>query len=137
MATRKRPILKKRTTQEQKEDLESLLVFGYECKLFKDDEKAEYIEHGNHLIPWMGDNTVMIDRSVDYGAFGDLNLPEKGFDLQFRFAIHMFALRSVISSSYRQFMEMCCTEDVGQLNKTRSVVKWESARSTHPVRHVT
>ena len=107
MAARKRPILKKRTAQEQKEDLESLFVFGYQCKVFKDDEKADYIERGKHLIPWMGDNSLMIDRSVDYGAFGDLNLPEKGFDLHiFRFAIYVFALRPVISSSYRQFMEM-------------------------------
>lgn len=42
-----------------------LLVFGYSCKLFDDDEKALYHEQGQHLIPWMGDKSIMIDRSVD------------------------------------------------------------------------
>lgn len=41
-----------------------LLVFGYSCKLFDDDEKALYHEQGQHLIPWMGDKSIMIDRSV-------------------------------------------------------------------------
>ncbi|MEQ2165880.1 hypothetical protein GOODEAATRI_021763 [Goodea atripinnis] len=41
-----------------------LLVFGYACKLFRDDEKALYHEHGKHLIPWMGDKSIMIDRSL-------------------------------------------------------------------------
>lgn len=43
---------------------EELFVFGYACKLFRDDEKARYIEDGRHLIPWMGDDRLMIDRSV-------------------------------------------------------------------------
>lgn len=41
-----------------------LLVFGYACKVFRDDEKALYHEQGRHLIPWMGDNNILIDRSV-------------------------------------------------------------------------
>ena len=45
-------------------NIESLLIFGYQSKLFRDDEKAMYIDRGQHLIPWMGDNSVMIDRSV-------------------------------------------------------------------------
>ncbi len=45
---------------------EGLLVFGYQCKIFRDDEKALFIERKKHLIPWMGDNNLMIDRSADY-----------------------------------------------------------------------
>lgn len=41
-----------------------LLVFGYACKLFRDDEKALKQEQGRQLIPWMGDASIMIDRSV-------------------------------------------------------------------------
>ena len=49
---------------ERQKELDSLLVFGYQSKLFQDDEKASFIDSGQHLIPWMGDATVMIDRSV-------------------------------------------------------------------------
>lgn len=42
-----------------------LLVFGYACKLFRDDERALYHELGKQLIPWMGDKRIMIDRSVE------------------------------------------------------------------------
>lgn len=51
----------------QKDDL---LVFGYSAKLFKDDEKARFLDSGQHLVPWMGSshtpghNSLLIDRSV-------------------------------------------------------------------------
>ncbi|KAJ6659075.1 hypothetical protein lerEdw1_019378 [Lerista edwardsae] len=50
-----------------------LLVFGYACKLFRDDEKALQQEQGRHLIPWMGDASIMIDRYDGRGHLHDLS----------------------------------------------------------------
>lgn len=55
-----------------------LLVFGYACKLFRDDEKALYHEHGKHLIPWMGDKNIMIDRYDGRGHLHDLSEYDSG-----------------------------------------------------------
>lgn len=41
-----------------------LLVFGYACKIFRDDEKALHVDQGKHLIPWMGNNALKIDRLI-------------------------------------------------------------------------
>ncbi len=64
-------MLKKRTTVAKARNLpelgradalQDLYVFGYQCNIFGDDEKAQFIEEGRHLIPWTGDETNMIDR---------------------------------------------------------------------------
>ena len=43
---------------------EDLMVFGYSCKLYRDDAKAMAEDSGVYLIPWMGDHSLMIDRYV-------------------------------------------------------------------------
>lgn len=48
------------------ENREDLLVFGYACKIFRDDEKAIHVDQGKHLIPWMGDNSHKIDRLIPH-----------------------------------------------------------------------
>lgn len=67
---RKRAVLIRQTVEATKpsEDLKDLYVFGYQSTLFRDDEKALYIEEGRHLIPWMGHENLMIDRSVELGS---------------------------------------------------------------------
>lgn len=44
--------------------LDDLLVFGYACKIFRDNDRASEIDHGKHLIPWMNDHTLKIDRLI-------------------------------------------------------------------------
>lgn len=56
-------ILRKTQTIENHEEL---LIFGYACKLFRDDEKALYIDQSKHLIPWMGEDSLKIDRLGSY-----------------------------------------------------------------------
>ena len=57
---RKRPDSKQSHNQKSKH--EDLLVFGYQCKLFRDDATALVVNEGKQLIPWMGNEDLMIDR---------------------------------------------------------------------------
>ncbi|KAL7742555.1 hypothetical protein ACLKA6_004001 [Drosophila palustris] len=53
-----------------------LLVFGYACKIFRDDEKAREMDQGKQLIPWMGDVNLKIDRYDVRGALCELSTYE-------------------------------------------------------------
>lgn len=57
-----RSILKKNNSDN---DVDDLFVFGYTCKLYRNDDKARLINTGKHLIPWMGDTDLLIDRFVN------------------------------------------------------------------------
>jgi len=48
----------------KREDEEEFLVFGYSCNLFRDDERAKWIDSGEHLIPWAGNSELKVDRCV-------------------------------------------------------------------------
>ncbi len=41
---------------------EELLVFGYSCKMYRNDAKSIMENSGQLLIPWMGDRSLMVDR---------------------------------------------------------------------------
>lgn len=47
-----------------KDDRE-FLVFGYQCRLYRNDEKATMENEELLLIPWMGDRSLMVDRYRD------------------------------------------------------------------------
>ncbi|XP_061554202.1 splicing factor, suppressor of white-apricot homolog [Phycodurus eques] len=75
---KKDPNNKPATDASDSEKYADLLVFGYACKVFRDDERALYHEHGKHLIPWMGDKSIMIDRYDGRGHLHDLSEYDSG-----------------------------------------------------------
>ncbi|XP_056146543.1 splicing factor, suppressor of white-apricot homolog isoform X2 [Lampris incognitus] len=77
-ATKEQP---KRTAKKDVSDSDKyadLLVFGYACKVFRDDERALFHEQGKHLIPWMGEKNIMIDRYDGRGHLHDLSEYDSG-----------------------------------------------------------
>jgi len=58
---------------QNKVDVDNLLVFGYACKLFPPDDNSKMIRKMNHLIPWNGCEELMIDRYDCRGSLTDLS----------------------------------------------------------------
>ena len=50
---------------------DDLLVFGYSCTIFRDDDRALAIDRGEHLIPFLGRRDFPIDRYDARGAIMD------------------------------------------------------------------
>ncbi|CAF2894505.1 unnamed protein product [Rotaria sp. Silwood2] len=48
---------------------EELIVFGYSCKLFRDDFFAKAIDRGQSLIPWNGDENKYVSVGSVYLRF--------------------------------------------------------------------
>ncbi|KAG4070652.1 hypothetical protein HA402_013572 [Bradysia odoriphaga] len=65
-------ILRKTKTVQHTAATDDLLIFGYAAKLFRNDEQARFMDHGKHLIPWNGDNTLKIDRYDVRATLSDL-----------------------------------------------------------------
>lgn len=57
-----RPNVRRVGEKDKRSREDNLLVFGYACNIFCDEEKAVFFDEGRHLIPWMGDESLMIDR---------------------------------------------------------------------------
>uniref|UniRef100_A0A1B6H4P8 SURP motif domain-containing protein n=1 Tax=Cuerna arida TaxID=1464854 RepID=A0A1B6H4P8_9HEMI len=55
-----------------------LCVIGYSSKLYRDDDKAVEIEEGQHLITWVGNEDVKIDRYDVRCYFNNLSHCETG-----------------------------------------------------------
>ena len=50
--------------EEEEEDgrQDDLSVYGYECRLFRDDAMAAQVDAGGRLVPWQGDDGLRLDR---------------------------------------------------------------------------
>jgi len=109
---------KSETTKNGSNSYEGLVVVGYQCKIFRDDVVAEYIEDGKHLITWMGDDSLLVDRYDCRGCFysqDDFGLPSSG--------------TTDISSDDEHMEEECDKYRYFELNESEeeySVVKEES-----------
>ncbi|KAI8576202.1 hypothetical protein K450DRAFT_258085 [Umbelopsis ramanniana AG] len=66
---------KRKAKDREREPEQELLIFGYEARLFTDDEAAKRIDDGKHLIPWQGikDNPILVDRFDARNLLDDLN----------------------------------------------------------------
>ncbi len=75
--TRKKNAGPTATAEEKQENLlKELVIVGYESQLFRNDKLSASMEKGSHLIPWMGNRDLLIDR-YDVRALLD---SEKLFD---------------------------------------------------------
>eukprot|EP00045_Choanoeca_perplexa_P009825 m.96107 g.96107 ORF g.96107 m.96107 type:complete len:456 (-) comp15042_c0_seq8:23-1390(-) len=60
-----------------------LLAFGYESKLFRDDAAAQAVNEGKTLVPWQGNDTLMVDRYDVRLLTYDIDLLEMTWDSDF------------------------------------------------------
>jgi hypothetical protein len=60
--------------ERQQKFLEELVIVGYESHLFRNDRLSESVERGEHFIPWMGNEDLLIDRYDARALLTDLKL---------------------------------------------------------------
>lgn len=64
----------------QRAAVEPLFVLGLSCTLFQNDEVAEIIEEGQHLLPAQGDNENLVDRWDARLLLEDVSVFDQDFD---------------------------------------------------------
>ncbi|KAH8555465.1 alternative splicing regulator-domain-containing protein [Umbelopsis sp. PMI_123] len=66
---------KRKANLKEKDPHQELLVFGYEARIFIDDEAAKRMDAAKHLIPWQGnqDNPILVDRYDVRNLLDDLS----------------------------------------------------------------
>jgi hypothetical protein len=114
-------ILKKITKPETDNNL---LVFGYSCKIFRDDAKAQFIDQGKHLIkhPLCPGDDIKIDRLVELVYFPfhlifTLILNEENQNLNFNFFQHNFLVFN-FKSNKNEIIKMLFVSHLCTLKKS-------------------
>ncbi|KAI1293795.1 Protein suppressor of white apricot [Halotydeus destructor] len=86
--------------------MDDLLVFGYSCKLFKNDDKALELDQGKNLCPWMGDENLLIDRFDCRGYLQDI----KPYEVS-------KSLNQIVTKAEEQIESQCDAERFADLNE--------------------
>mmetsp|Transcript_21179 Transcript_21179/g.35016 ORF Transcript_21179/g.35016 Transcript_21179/m.35016 type:complete len:152 (-) Transcript_21179:2643-3098(-) len=62
---------------DEEDENQGLSVFGYSCRIFRDDETARMIDEEKHLIPWYGQSDLLVDRFDVRGLLENRDLFKK------------------------------------------------------------
>lgn len=69
-------ILRKKSSYHQVQNFDDLIVIGYASKIFRNDEKANFIDQQRHLIPWRDSaDGPKIDRCLHFLYKSNIKAP--------------------------------------------------------------